>query len=84
MVEEWNWAKPTNPAGVPVWSCHGGVRTGEVYKSAVKLTFFKGASLEDPTGLFTSSLDGKVRRAIDITEGQDINEAALAIWSARR
>lgn len=78
MVEEWKWAKATNPGGVPVWSCDGGICTGEVYKNAVKLTFFKGASLDDPTGLFTSSLDGKVRRAIDITEGQAINEAALA------
>jgi hypothetical protein len=78
MVEEWKWAKPTNPGGVPVWSCEGGVCTGEVYKSAVKLTFFQGASLEDPAGLFTSSLDGKVRRAVDITQGQQVDEAALA------
>lgn len=78
MVEEWKWAKPTNPGGVPVWSCEGGVCTGEVYKSAVKLTFFQGASLLDPAGLFTSSLDGKVRRAVDITQGQQVDEAALA------
>jgi hypothetical protein len=78
MVEEWKWAKPTNPGGVPVWSCEGGVCTGEVYNSAVKLTFFQGASLEDPAGLFTSSLDGKVRRAVDITQGQQVDEAALA------
>ena len=78
MVEDWKWAKPTNPGGVPVWSCNGGVCTGEVYKSAVKLTFFKGASLGDPAGLFTSSLDGKVRRAVDVTQGQQVNEAALA------
>jgi hypothetical protein len=78
MVEEWKWAKPTNPGGVPVWSCEGGVCTGEVYKSAVKLTFFQGASLQDPAGLFTSSLDGKVRRAVDITQGQQVDEAALA------
>ena len=78
MVEEWKWVKPTNPGGVPVWSCHGGVCTGEVYARAVKLTFFKGASLEDPAGLFTSSLEGKVRRAVDITEGVVVDEAALA------
>lgn len=78
MVEEWKWAKPTNPGGVPVWSCNGGVCTGEVYKSAVKLTFYKGASLEDTAGLFTSSLDGKVRRAVDIKQGQVVNEPALA------
>lgn len=77
IVEEWKWAKPMNPGGVPVWSYNGGICTGEVYKSAVKLTFFKGASLEDPAGLFTSSLDGKVRRAVDITQGQVVNEAAL-------
>lgn len=78
MEQEWKWAKPSNPGGVPVWSCHGGVCTGEVYKSAVKLTFFKGASLEDPAGLFTSSLEGKVRRAVDITQDQVLDEAALA------
>ena len=78
MVEEWKWAKPTNPGGVPVWSCNGGVCTGEVYMSAVKLTFFRGASLEDPAGLFTSSLDGKVRRAVDIKQSQVVDEAALA------
>lgn len=78
MVEEWKWAKPTNPGGVPVWSRDGGVCTGEVYTSAVKLTFFKGASLLDKAGLFTSSLDGKVRRAVDIKEGQPLDEAGLA------
>lgn len=78
IVEEWKWVKPTNPRGVPVWSCQGGVCTGEVYKAAVKLTFFKGASLPDPAGLFTSSLDGKVRRAVDITQDQVLDEAALA------
>jgi len=78
MVEEWKWVKPTNPGGVPVWSCNGGVCTGEVYKSAVKLTFFKGASLEDPAGLFTSSLAGRVRRAVDIKQGQVVDEVALA------
>lgn len=76
VVEEWKWVKPTNP-GVPVWSHNGGICTGESYKSAVKLTFFKGASLPDPSGLFTSSLGGNVRRAIDIKEDDKINEAAL-------
>jgi len=76
IVEEWKWVKPTNP-GVPVWSRNGGICTGETYKSVVKLTFYKGASLEDPKGLFNSSLEGKVRRAIDIKEGEKIDEKAL-------
>jgi hypothetical protein len=76
VVEEWKWAKATSP-GTPVWSHDGGICTGEAYKSVVKLTFFKGASLDDPAGLFNSSLDGKVRRAIDIREGEEIDEAAL-------
>jgi hypothetical protein len=76
IVEEWKWAKATSP-GVPVWSRDGGICTGETYKSVVKLTFFKGASLEDPAGLFNSSLDGKVRRAIDIREGEQLDEPAL-------
>lgn len=76
IVEEWKWAKRTSP-GTPVWSHGGGVCTGETYKSVVKLTFFKGAALKDPSGLFNSSLDGKVRRAIDIKEGEKINTAAL-------
>src|SRR5262245_31741598 len=76
VVEEWKWAKATSP-GTPVWSHEGGICTGESYKSVVKLTFFKGASLNDPSGLFNSSLEGKVRRAIDIKEGDKINEAAL-------
>jgi hypothetical protein len=76
IVEEWKWVKPTNP-GVPVWSRSGGICTGETYKSVVKLTFFKGASLSDPSGLFNSSLEGKVRRAIDIKENEEIDEAAL-------
>ena len=76
IVEEWKWAKATNP-GTPVWSHDGGVCTGETYKSVVKLTFFKGASLSDPSGLFNSSLDGKVRRAIDIKEDDQIDERAL-------
>src|SRR5206468_9504057 len=65
VVEEWKWVKPTNP-GTPVWSHSGIICTGETYKTAVKLTFFNGAALNDPSGLFNSSLDGKVRRAIDI------------------
>jgi hypothetical protein len=76
IVEEWKWVKPTNP-GTPVWSHNGGICTGESYKNVVKLTFFKGAALNDPSGLFNSSLDGKVRRAIDIKENDEINEGAL-------
>jgi len=76
IVEEWKWVKPTNP-GVPVWSRDGIICTGEVYKSAVKMTFAKGAALEDPKGLFNSSLEGNVRRAIDIHENGNIDEAAL-------
>jgi hypothetical protein len=76
IVEEWKWAKATSP-GVPVFSHGGIVCTGETYKNAVKLTFAKGASLKDPARLFNSSLDGNVRRAIDIHEGDKINEAAL-------
>jgi len=76
VVEEWKWAKATSP-GTPVWSHDGGICTGETYKSVVKLTFFKGAALEDPKGLFNSSLEGKVRRAIDITEDDEIDEQAL-------
>lgn len=76
IIEEWKWRKPTNP-GVPVWSHSGGVCTGETYKNKVKLTFFRGASLEDPSGLFNSSLEGKVRRAIDIHEGEQIDKAAF-------
>jgi hypothetical protein len=77
IVEEWKWAKATSP-GTPVWSHNGNVCTGETYKSVVKLTFFRGASLNDSAGLFNSSLDGKVRRAIDIGEHDAIDEAALA------
>ena len=76
VVEEWKWRKPTNP-GVPVWSHHGGICTGETYKSVVKLTFFKGASLDDPSGLFNSSLEGNTRRAIDVHEGEEIDEQAF-------
>ena len=71
VVEEWKW-------NIPVWSHDGILCTGETYKSSVKLTFAHGASLPDPKGLFTSSLEGKVRRAIDIKEGETIDEAALA------
>src|SRR5437899_701208 len=76
IVEEWKWVKPTNP-GTPVWSHDGIVCTGETYKNVVKMTFAKGAALEDPSGLFNSSLEGNVRRAIDIHEGEKIDEAAL-------
>jgi hypothetical protein len=71
VVEEWKWM------GTPVWSHHGGICTGESYKSIVKLTFYKGASLKDPAKLFNSSLDGKVRRAIDIHEGEEIDANAF-------
>jgi hypothetical protein len=76
VVEEWKWAKATSP-GVPVWSHDGIICTGETYKSHVKLTFAKGASLKDPAKLFNAGLDGNVRRAIDIHEGDRINERAL-------
>jgi len=76
VVEEWKWVKATTP-GTPVWSHDGIICTGESYKSVVKLTFAKGASLKDPTHLFNSSLDGNVRRAIDIHEGEDVDEAAF-------
>ncbi|HEY2160353.1 MAG TPA: DUF1801 domain-containing protein [Solirubrobacteraceae bacterium] len=75
-VEEWKWKKATNP-GVPVWSHNGIICTGETYKSVVKLTFFKGASLEDPSGLFNSSLEGNVRRAIDFHEADRVDENAF-------
>ena len=71
VVEEWKWR------GVPVWSHDGGICTGETYKSVVKLTFFKGASLKDPSGLFNSSLEGNTRRAIDLHEGDEINADAF-------
>src|SRR5213595_1505760 len=76
VVEEWKWVKPTRP-GTPVWSHDGIICTGESYKSVVKLTFAKGASLKDPAGLFNSSLEGNVRRAIDIHEGEKIDESAF-------
>jgi hypothetical protein len=76
VVEEWKWAKAAS-SGTPVWSHDGIICTGETYKNVLKLTFFKGASMNDPTGLFNSSLDGKVRRAIDIAEDDEIDEDAL-------
>jgi hypothetical protein len=76
VVEEWKWVKPTKP-GTPVWSHDGIICTGESYKSVVKLTFAKGASLKDPARLFNSSLDGNVRRAIDIHEGEEVDESAF-------
>jgi hypothetical protein len=71
VVEEWKWR------GVPVWSHNGSICTGETYKSVVKLTFFKGALLDDPSGLFNSCLEGNARRAIDIREGEEIDKAAF-------
>src|SRR6266513_707968 len=76
VVEEWKWVKPTTP-GTPVWSHDGIICTGESYKNVVKLTFSKGASLKDPARLFNSSLDGNVRRAIDIHEGEGVDESAF-------
>jgi hypothetical protein len=76
IVEEWKWVKESSP-GTPVWSHGGIVCTGESYKKVVKMTFAKGASLKDPSRLFNSSLEGNVRRAIDIHEGETINEKAL-------
>ena len=77
VVEEMKWRKPSNPSGVPAWSHDGLICTGETYTNVVKLTFFKGASLKDPAGLFNSSLDGNARRAIDFHEGDAIDEGAL-------
>ena len=77
MVEEVKWRKPTNPMGVPVWEHAGIICTGGTYKDKVKLTFAHGAALPDPAGLFNSSLDGNVRRAIDVHDGGEINEKAL-------
>lgn len=76
IQEEWKWEKPKSP-GIPIWSHDGIVCTGESYKQAVKLTFARGASIEDPKKLFNSSLEGNVRRAIDFREGEKINEAAF-------
>ena len=77
VIEEIKWRKTSNPFGVPVWSREGIILTGETYEDKVKLTFAKGASLEDPAGLFNSSLEGKVRRAIDLHEGDGIDEEAF-------
>ena len=77
VVEEVKWRKPSSPGGVPVWSHDGLICTGETYKSAVKLTFAKGAQIDDPKGLFNSSLEGNTRRAIDFHEGDKINAAAF-------
>jgi hypothetical protein len=76
IEEEWKWEKPKSP-GIPVWSHDGGICTGESYKQVVKLTFFRGASLQDPQKLFNSSLEGNTRRAIDIRQGEKLNEAAF-------
>ena len=76
VVEEWKWVKPTKP-GTPVWSHDGIICTGESYRGVVKLTFAKGASLKDPAGLFNASLDANVRRAIDIHEGEEVDESAF-------
>ena len=77
VIEEVKWRKPSNPNGVPVWEHAGIICTGETYKDKVKMTFAHGASLEDPSGLFNASLEGKVRRAIDFREGDRIDEEAL-------
>jgi hypothetical protein len=77
VEEELKWKKPSNPAGVPVWSHNGQICTGETYSSVVKLTFFKGAQLKDPKRLFNSSLEGNTRRAIDLHQGDRIDEAAF-------
>jgi hypothetical protein len=77
VVEEIKWRKPSNPSGVPVWSHDGMLFTGEPYKAKVKLTFAKGASLEDPAGLFNGNLEAKVSRAIDLGEGDDIDEQSF-------
>lgn len=77
VVEEIKWRKPSNPLGVPVWTRHGIICTGEAYKDKVKVTFAKGASLADPTGVFNGSLDAKVRRVIDLGEGDTIDGDAF-------
>jgi hypothetical protein len=77
VVEEAKWVKPTNPAGVPTWSHDGIICTGETYKSAVKLTFMHGASLDDPAGLFNAGFGGNTRRAIDIHEGETVDAHAF-------
>src|SRR4051794_31716433 len=77
VIEELKWRKPSNPSGVPVWSDQGMICTGETYKDKVKLTFARGASLDDPSHLFNASLDGGTRRAIDFREGDEVDEAAF-------
>lgn len=77
VVEEVKWRRPSNPDGVAVWSRDGNICTGETYKDKVKITFFKGASVDDPAGLFNSSLGGNTRRAIDLYEGVEIDEIAF-------
>jgi hypothetical protein len=77
VVEELKWKKASNPRGVPVWSDNGMICTGEVYKDHVKLTFAKGASLDDPRSLFNASLDGNMRRGLDLYEGDKVNAAAF-------
>jgi len=76
VQEEWKWQKPQSP-GTPVWSHDGGICTGETYKQVVKLTFYRGASLPDPHKLFNSSLEGNTRRAIDLRQGEQLNEDAF-------
>jgi len=77
VIEEVKWRKPSNPAGVPVWSDHGMICTGETYKDKVKLTFARGAALDDPSGLFNSSLDAGTRRGIDIRENSNLDQTAF-------
>ena len=77
VTEEMKWKKPSNPSGIPVWYHNGIICTGETYKDHVKMTFAKGASIKDPDRLFNASLNGNVTRAIDIHEGQSVNETAL-------
>jgi len=79
IEEDCKWVKPTNPLGVPTWSCGGIICTGETYKQIVKLTFARGASLNDPQGLFNSSLEGNTRRAIDIREGETLDSEAFKV-----
>jgi hypothetical protein len=83
VVEEVKWRKPSNPAGVPVWSHGSMICTGEVYKDKVKLTFARGAALDDPAGLFNASLAGGTRRAIDIHEGEEVDAAAFKTLVSR-
>jgi hypothetical protein len=77
IVEEVKWVKPSNPDGIPTWTCHGIVCTGELYKNKVKLTFARGASVPDPDGIFNASLEAGTRRAIDLHEADDIDARAF-------